>query len=287
VTGEARRAAAPAARLRLRPGERPAPHLTVVGAIDDSGRDPVYIVWHHEAWCPMCCKVYRRPAQARWEAGALAGLAHPGVVRLLEDGSPRYVLTEFLEGPTLRRLLKGRPTGRLGVPDALRVAVHLGAALAHMHARGYLHLDVKPANVIVLFDLGSSRRADGARLRSPQGTDAYMAPEQARAGVPGPQSDVFGLGVTLFEMLAGARPFPAGTDAEPFPQLRVPATPLRRLLPRAPRALEEAVARCLAPDPADRWRSPAELLPVLNGLIRSGPRMWPDGLDPAGPAPAS
>jgi serine/threonine-protein kinase PknG len=156
---------------RLRPGEKVAPHVTVVGALDEGGRDPVYIVWNHEAWCPMCCKLFRRPAQARWEAGALGALAHPGIVRLLEGGSPRYVLTEFLEGPSLRHLIRSRPKGRLPAADALRVAVHLGAALAHLHGRGYLHPDVKPANVIVtrrrpvLFDLGSAKPAGGNYAR--------------------------------------------------------------------------------------------------------------------------
>jgi eukaryotic-like serine/threonine-protein kinase len=270
---------------RLRPGDKVADRVTVVGVLDDGGRDPVYVVWHHDAWCAMCCKLFLKPSQARWEARALARLAHPGIVRLLEDGSPRYLLTEFLEGPSLRRLIRSRPKGRLSAADALRVAAHLGSALAHLHGRGYLHLDVKPANVIVtrrrpvLFDLGSARRADGRKLASPQGTDAYMAPEQCRAGVPTPASDVHGLGVTLFEMLAGTRPFPKGDGAESFPQLHLEPTPLRRLLPRAPRELERVVAWCLAPDPGDRPASVADLLPVLNGLIRTGPRMWPADLD--------
>ena len=156
------------------------------------------------------------------------------------------MLTEFLEGPSLRKLLRSRPNGRLGVADALRTAIHLGAALAHLHARGYLHLDVKPANVIVtrrrpvLFDLGSARRANGRKLPSPQGTDAYMAPEQCRAEVPSPASDIYGLGVTLFEMLTGARPFPKGDKAEPFPQLHLAPVPLRRICRRAPAELARA-----------------------------------------------
>jgi serine/threonine protein kinase len=203
----------------LRPGDPVAPHLTVVGALDAGGRDPVYIVWHRDAWCAMCCKLFERPAQARWEARALTRLAHPGIVRLLEDGAPRYLLTEFLEGPSLERLIRARPKGRLGRSDALRVAIHLGSALAHLHGRGLVHLDVKPANVVVtrrrpvLFDLGAARRLDGRALGTAQGTDAYMAPEQARGGVPTPASDVWGLGVTLFEMLTGSRPFPKGDEA--------------------------------------------------------------------------
>lgn len=281
----------------LRRGEKVAPHLTVLGLLDGGGHDPVHIVWNHRTWCAMCCKLFAEPAQARWEATALAAIAHPGIVRLLEDGSPRYLCMEFLEGPSLRRLLRQRSRRRLGVSDALRVASHLGAALAHLHERGYLHLDVKPANVIVtgqrpvLFDLGTARRRDGRPLSRPQGTDDYMAPEQCRAGgVPTPASDVWGLGATLFEMLTGKRPFPERGDAEeaPFPQLATTARHLRDLLPRASRELEEVVARCLAPSPADRPQGMAELLPALNALIRRGPRMWPAGFDPsAGDDPTS
>lgn len=262
-------------------GERVAPHLTVVSPIDEGGRDPVYIVWNHAAWCPMCCKLFKKPAQARWEARALRRLAHPGIVRLLEDGSPRYVLTEFLEGPSLRKLIGSHPKGRLSIGDALRTAIHLGSALAHMHARGYLHLDVKPANVIVtrrrpvLFDLGSARRANGRKLPSPQGTDAYMSPEQCRAKAPSAASDIYGLGVTLFEMLTGERPFPKGDSAEPFPQLHQPPAALRDHLRSAPTALAALVASCLAPRPVDRPAAMADLLPALHALITTGPRMWP------------
>ncbi len=270
---------------RAAPGERIAGHITVVSPIDEGGRDPVYIVWNHAAWCPMCCKLFKKPAQARWEVQALRRLAHPGIVRLLEDGAPRYMLTEFLEGPSLRKLLKTRPKGRLSVADALRTAIHLGSALAHLHARGYLHLDLKPGNVIVtrrrpvLFDLGSARRANGRKLPSPQGTDAYMSPEQCRAKVPSPASDVYGLGVTLFEMLTGARPFPEGDKAEPFPQLHQAPAPLRAHLPTASAELAALVAACLAPRPADRPATMGDLLPALHRQIRTGPRMWPPVVD--------
>ena len=267
---------------RLQPGAKVAGHITVVGAIDAGGRDPVYIVWNHLSWCAMCCKLFKRPSQARWEARALRRLAHPGIVRLLEDGAPNYVLTEFLEGPTLRKLLKSSPDRRLSVSDALRTAIHLGSALAHMHARRLLHLDVKPANVIiaarrpVLFDLGTARRDDGGKLSSPQGTDAYMAPEQCRARRPRPASDIYGLGVTLYEMLAGTHPFPEGDAAEPFPQLHLVPTSLHAHLPDAPPELGSLLSACLAPRPKDRPQSMAHLLPALHALIDVGPRMWPE-----------
>jgi serine/threonine protein kinase len=264
-------------------GERVADHITVVGVIDDRGRDPCYIVWHRDAWCPMFCKVFERPSQARWEARTLASLAHPGIVRLLEDGAPRYMLTEFLEGPSLRRLLRSRRDGRLPLSDALRVATHVGSALAYLHVRGLAYLDLKPRNVVVtrgrpvLVDLGSARRLGSRPPSTPQGTDPYMAPEQARCEAPTPANDVWAFGVTLFEMLAGTRPFP-DEDDDPFPQLHMPPKPLRAVLPRAPAAVADLVGRCLAYHPAERPGSIEALLPLLNREIRSGPRMWPAGL---------
>ena len=98
---------------RAEPGAKLAEQITAVSPIDEGGRDPVHIVWNHAAWCPMCCKLFKKPSQAKWEVRALRRLSHPGIVRLLENGAPRYLLTEFLEGPSLHKLIRSRPTGHL------------------------------------------------------------------------------------------------------------------------------------------------------------------------------
>ena len=131
----------------------------------------VYLVWHHQAWCPMVCKLYRSEADRASEAGTLGHLAHPNIVRFFGTGrSPPHVMLEYLDGPTLRTLSRDRRP--ISISDALRVGIHVGAALAYMHGRDILHLDVKPSNITVvhgrpvLFDLGTARcRNDWGRTR--------------------------------------------------------------------------------------------------------------------------
>lgn len=270
---------------RFAAGSRIGNDLTVLGAIDEGGLDAVYVVWHNHAWCPMACKVFRSGQQARREADILAALAHPNIVRPLGLGDPAYLLMEYLEGPTLSRLIKTVPQRRLRISDALRVAIHLGAALTHMHQRGFLHLDVKPRNTIVtrgrpvLFDFGTARPQGQWEQALLEGTDPYMAPEQCRQEPVSPATDVYALGVTLYEVLAGRRPFPDGRRRRSFPQLTQSPTPLRRCRGSIPAALEDIVLQCMNANPALR-PTLRELLPKLHEYIRNGAPMWPVGFHP-------
>lgn len=273
---------------KLPVGSKVGGDLTVLGNVDDGGHAPVYIVWNHRAWCPMACKVFRSAKRAADEAKILSALAHPNIVRLLGTGRrPAYILMEFLEGATLKSMVKANPRSGLNVSDAARIAIHLGAALAHMHKCGILHLDIKPSNVIVargrpvLFDLGTARARADWSVPCVEGTDPYMAPEQCLRHEPvTPATDVFGLGATLYQLLTAKLPFPHGTKRNPFPQITTDATPMRRHRPGIPVALDDLVLRCLARDPARRPASPGAILPFLHDFIRSGPRMWPEGLQP-------
>jgi serine/threonine protein kinase len=259
--------------------------LTVLEVVAEvRGRHPVYLVWNHTAWCPMICKGFSTVRRARREAAALAAMAHPNVIRQLGLRAGGLLLLEVLEGPTLDQE-RDNEGGRLGVSHAIRAVMHVGAALEHVHGRGYAHLDVKPGNVIVvdgrpvLFDFGTARRLDGQPLDAVVGTNPYIAPEVAQLRGFGPASDVFSLGVTIYELLTGELPFAAETAANPYPQLTAP-TPLRSRRPSVPRALEALVMACLAFDAAKR-PTLRVLLPALHGFIRHGARMWPDGLAPA------
>jgi serine/threonine protein kinase len=262
--------------------------LTILGAIDDRGKDPVYIVWHHQDWCPMACKMFDRPAKAQREAGILRAFAHPNIVRYLGMDGPRHLLMEFLDGSPLSRMVREKKKKRLPVADALRVGIHLGSALQHVHDRGFVHLDIKPSNIIVvhgrpvLFDFGTARSRNGKRPHRPVGTDPYIAPEECLRERATPAADVFGLGVTLYELLTGELPFPEGTKRRPFSQLRHLPTSARQHRRDIPEPLDDLVLSCLARDPSAR-PGLSDLLPGLHGFVRSGPPMWPPGFAPDGP----
>ena len=178
------------------------------------------------------------------------------------------------------------PKTRLGVSDALRVAIHIGSALTHVHARGYIHLDIKPDNIMiapggrpVVFDFGTARLIGAKRPDRVCGTDAYIAPEECQLGNAGPPADIFSLGVTLYEMLTGFMPFGASTPTLPFPQTKRPPISLRKHRPSVPARLENLIFACL--ENRARFRPTLdELLPLLNQLITRGPKMWPETFRP-------
>jgi serine/threonine protein kinase len=261
--------------------------LTVLGIVDDRGAEPVFLVWHHRSWCPMLCKIMSSEEAALREAGFLQAVEHPNIVRCFGVHESTCLLMEYLEGPSLHRLAKSRSKRRLAINDTLRISVYVGSALNHVHERGLLHLDVKPANIIVaggrpvLCDFGIARRQGAPRPKTVTGTEDYIAPEECRMEDDiTTAADVFGLGVTLYELLGGRCPFPEKkTDADPYPQTLLEPLPLRQYRPAIPLALERLILQCLNAAPASR---PAlcDLMPGLHKFIKSGTTMWPHGFDP-------
>ena len=205
------------------------------------------------------------PGQERLlrEAEVAARLSHPNIVTLLELGRSEhgpYLVLELLRGGTLAERL-GR--GPLPARQALRVGIDMAKGLAHAHAQGIVHRDVKPGNVFLcedgrvkLLDLGMAR-AFGRRLVE-GGTPSYMAPEQWRGAPEDERTDVFALGVVLFQVLARELPFPEDGGAtlrgpRPAPRLEVAGLP----------ALGALVGRMLSKDPVERPRDAGQVLAAL------------------------
>src|SRR4051794_21758669 len=217
----------------LQEGDEIAPGRTFLRRIGSGRRYEAMLVWDEHRLAVLVAKVLRpdmanEPAALRdlaREAELVARLAHPVVVRgfgaVLEGRFPHLVL-EHLDGPTLDELIAAH--GTLALEQVLPLGLHVASALHYLAAEGVVHLDVKPSNVVMggpprLIDLSVARTvAEAATLRTPIGTDAYMAPEQcAPDGRLGPPADVFGLAATLYTGLTGARPFPPCDER--FPQL--------------------------------------------------------------------
>jgi len=208
-------------------------------------------------------------AGLRREVRLARGISHPNVCRVFdwaEAGGEGFLAMELLDGEDLASLLARR--GRLPVAEASAIARQIAAGLAAIHEGGLVHCDVKPANVRIdgrgrarILDFGVAVVAGGPSDGRRAGTPAYMAPEQRARGEVSARTDLYSLGLVLFEMVTGR---PAGS-----PEAR-PKPPELRGEGVAPR-IAAVLARCLATDPA---RRPASALEVSEALADSGGR-WP------------
>jgi eukaryotic-like serine/threonine-protein kinase len=271
-------------------GEEIHPGRFVLKAIGGGNRYEVCLVWDETLYALAVAKVLR-PDQAgdekaladlAGEVEALRSLAHPTLVRCFDaalDCPHPHVLIEHLEGPSLRRLIKR--DGAIPLEQLLPLAAHVAGALQYMAQTGYVHLDVKPDNIVMgvpprLIDLSIARTLErAAKTAGPIGTDPYMPPEQCTGDgggeTIGPAADAWGLGATLFHAVSGERPFPRGSGREGperFPQLTEAPGPLPS---RVPDALQELIGELLDPDPGRR-PSCGEVVGRLEPLVAELPR---------------
>ncbi|PYQ62504.1 MAG: hypothetical protein DMF53_12810, partial [Acidobacteria bacterium] len=221
-----------------------------------------------------------REAKLRFEqeARAASSLDHPNLCTILEMGEASdgrlYIAMPCYDGETLRRRLERGP---LPVEEAVDVALQIARGLAKAHRNGIIHRDVKPANLIItsdgvvkILDFGLAKLAGSAaisRSGSSAGTPAYMAPEQARGDEVDPRADLWSLGVVLYEMLTGRRPFRGEREqAVIYSILHENAQPLRELRPEAPPELARIVERLMAKAPEDRYSTVDEAIADLRTL---------------------
>jgi len=220
------------------------------------------------------------------EARAAAGLSHPNIVAVFDSGSDdgtHFIVTELVEGETLADRL-GRD-GPMPPADAVPVAVDIARALAAAHARGLIHRDIKPGNVMLLpdggvkvVDFGIARAAGSDTLTHTGvvlGSTAYLSPEQAGGQPVDERADLYSLGCVLYEMLTGQVPFSADTPiATMYRHVNEDAAPPSTIAP-VERELEDVVLRCLEKDPKRRFASAAELETALLAvpLPRGGDTM--------------
>jgi eukaryotic-like serine/threonine-protein kinase len=228
----------------------------------------------------------------RREAQAAASLSHPGVVAVFDTGSENgthFIVMEYVDGRTLEDVI--RAEAPLYPDRAAEIAADVCSALAAAHARGLVHRDVKPANIMLmpdgrvkLMDLGIARAAAGETVTQTAamlGTAQYLSPEQAQGQSVDYRSDLYSLGCCLYEMLTGTVPFRGATPvAIAYRHVREDPAPPRLLNPDVPPALEAVCLRAMAKRPDDRYQTAAELRADLQ-RARAGQRVA------AGPAAAA
>jgi eukaryotic-like serine/threonine-protein kinase len=218
----------------------------------------------------------------RREAQAAARLNHPNIIAVYDrgeaDGRP-YIAMEYLQGRTLKQVVQ--KNGPLSAERAIAVAIQVLAGLRYAHEHGVVHRDVKPHNVLVgddgrikVTDFGIAHAGDPqmTEVGSIVGTAQYLSPEQARGRSVGPQTDIYSLGVVLYEMLAGRVPFEGDSSvAIAMQHVSDAPPPLRSLAPLVPESLALVVAHAMLKDPSQRYASAdefsADLDRVRRGLV--------------------
>ena len=256
--------------------------------VAEGGFGRVYKAIDSELQRSVAVKVARsgtasRQANLLDEARRAAKLQHPGIVPVIDvgvDGERAYIVSAFIDGPDLAEFIeKNRPFPQ----EVARIVAEVAEALHHAHREGFVHRDIKPENIlldverrplITDFGLAASFEEVVRRKGLRSGTLSYMSPEQVAGEVQliGPRSDIYSLGVVLYEMLTGRLPYQARTPGALREQVlfRPPVAP-RAMNPDVPVELEVICLRCLAKLPADRFSTAAELAAALRA---TPPRRW-------------
>ncbi len=264
-------------------------HYKIVNKLGEGGMGVVYQALDLRLNRPVALKFlhpeltdsFEQLASLEKEALAISALNHPNIATIYgfeELDQHKFIVLEYLPGGTLKSRIKELRTERKTMPldEALEYALQISEGLAHAHAQGVVHRDIKSSNVlftaqgtskIVDFSLASSYdNCDVAWPSSIAGTPANMSPEQAQGKEIDSRSDIFSFGILLFEMLTGKMPFRAAGHAAVLRQIiSAPAPPLSRFRPGVPTALESIVSTALQKDREMRYTS----MSVLAADLRS------------------
>lgn len=216
-------------------------------------------------------------AHFRMEARSAANLSHPNIVTVHDFGfadNLLYIVMELIPGKDLKQLIRER--GRFTVEQGIPLLVQACAGLGYAHRAGLVHCDVKPHNMLVspdgrlkVTDFGIARAlatmTPGERHDVVWGSPLYFAPEQAQGESPTPASDVYSIGVVMYELFCGTPPFTASTPDE-LARLHISARPIpiREYIPDIPTALEEIISKVLSKEPSARYRTADQLGRVLQ-----------------------
>ena len=224
-------------------------------------------------------------ARFRREARSAANLKHSNVVTVYDvgqDGKRHYIVMEHLDGQDLKSLI--RQKGHLSVQKSINIAIQICTGVGHAHEKGLIHCDVKPQNVLVthdgqvkVTDFGIARALSESGLTESEivwGSPLYISPEQAAGDPPTPASDVYSIGIVMYEMLAGSPPFQAEKPtALALKHMREDPPSLMVRNPQTPRQLEQIIRKILAKEPSARYRTARQLAHILKEYHKHSEQM--------------
>ncbi len=218
----------------------------------------------------------------RVEAQSVAGLSHPNIVNVYdvgEDDTLYYIVMELVEGITLKKFIEKK--GRLEINEAIGIGIQIAQGIEEAHKNNIIHRDIKPQNIIIskegkvkVTDFGIAKAATSNTITSnAMGSVHYISPEQARGGYSDEKSDIYSLGVTLYEMLLGKVPFEGdSTVTVAFAHVHEEAVPLEEIDGMIPRSLSRIVQKCMQKKPDMRYESAGALIMDLRRAVSD-----PDG----------
>ncbi len=213
----------------------------------------------------------------RVEAQAAAGLMHPNVVNVYdvgEEGDIYYIVMELVEGITLKKYIEKK--ARLSFEEAVSIAIQVGMGIEAAHEKHIIHRDIKPQNIIIslagkvkVTDFGIAKAATSNTITSNvMGSVHYTSPEQARGGYSDEKSDIYSLGITMFEMLTGRVPYNGETTvAIAIKHIQEPMPSPRDFVPEIPYSLEDIVLKCCEKSPDRRYQNMQELVEDLKQCL--------------------
>lgn len=269
----------------IKPGMYISDRYEIIDAVGTGGMADVYKAKCHRLNRFVAIKVLKPEysndksfvAKFRAEAQSAAGLSHPNIVNVYdvgEDGGLYYIVMELVEGITLKSFVERK--GKLEIKEAVGIAIQIALGMEAAHANHIIHRDIKPQNIIIsregkvkVTDFGIAKAASSNTITSnTMGSVHYISPEQARGGYSDEKSDIYSLGVTLYEMLSGRVPFMGdSTVSVALLHIQEEATPLRELDPAIPSSLENIVMKCMQKKPERRYLSAHELIIDLKRSI--------------------
>lgn len=213
----------------------------------------------------------------RVEAQSAAGLSHPNIVNVYdvgEDNGVYFIVMELVQGITLKNYIDMK--GKLDIREALNISVQIASGLSAAHENRIIHRDIKPQNIIMsrdgkvkVTDFGIAKVADSTTVTTTAaGTVHYISPEQARGGYSDERSDIYSLGITMYEMVTGRVPFEGETNvAVALMHIQSEITPPRQLEPSIPVSFEKIILKCTQKKPERRYASARELIADLRKVL--------------------